>query len=582
MAEVTVPAGVKWRRAACWVTAALVGLVSWLLRFNDPGGSFAGMTDDHFFYVVRGWQILFGDLPVRDFVDQGAPLYYYIAAAVQWLGGRGTFSEIAFSVTILAVGAGLTFWLAAEAAGSIAAGLIGAALQVFLEPRFYNYPKILAYAFAIPAIWRFADRPTAYRRTAVALIAAIAFLLRHDHGVFVAGAMGLMLLFVPAMPVRERIRHALLFGATVLVLLAPYALFVEVNGGVASYLRQAAAWAERDRTREPVGWPGLFDNPDGVSEAARQSTGLVHAVAVLRDNRIAWMFYTELTAPVAALVVLALVRCGARPDWPNATAKLAMVAVLAEVLNAGFLRSPLEGRLADPSVPHAILVAWLCATAVRLITRPRAVVSARLDRVVPVAATAGVVIAMAVVGVYGTALTGNMYDRLDKATLVEGPGAAVRKALYMAGVYRTYWPLERWAKPDMSGPIRLAFYLRECTRPTDRVLLQYYMPQAFALADRAFAGGHADLRPGFFRTDEAQQLTIARLQRQSVPLVILETGDALENFRKSFPLITAYLDRRYDLVGDRALDERYAIHVLASRSIVPVRRYERLDLPCFR
>ncbi len=67
------------------IGACSVGIfvASWLFRFNDPGGSFAGLTDDHFFYVVRGWQILFGDLPVRDFVDHGAPLYYYVSAAVQ-------------------------------------------------------------------------------------------------------------------------------------------------------------------------------------------------------------------------------------------------------------------------------------------------------------------------------------------------------------------------------------------------------------------------------------------------------------------------------------------------------------------
>src|SRR5690606_33068946 len=65
-------------------TIAIAGLVfgfSWLLRFNDPSGAFAGLTDDHFFYVVRGWQILFGELPVRDFVDHGAPGYFYVSAA---------------------------------------------------------------------------------------------------------------------------------------------------------------------------------------------------------------------------------------------------------------------------------------------------------------------------------------------------------------------------------------------------------------------------------------------------------------------------------------------------------------------
>jgi hypothetical protein len=60
-----------------------VFVFSWVYRFNDPGGAFAGLTDDHFFYVVRGWQILFGELPVRDFADHGAPLYFYVAWLVQ-------------------------------------------------------------------------------------------------------------------------------------------------------------------------------------------------------------------------------------------------------------------------------------------------------------------------------------------------------------------------------------------------------------------------------------------------------------------------------------------------------------------
>jgi hypothetical protein len=59
--------------------AALAGLLfveSWFLYFHNWQGSFAGLTDDHYFYLVRGWQILYGDLPVRDFVDHGAPLFY--------------------------------------------------------------------------------------------------------------------------------------------------------------------------------------------------------------------------------------------------------------------------------------------------------------------------------------------------------------------------------------------------------------------------------------------------------------------------------------------------------------------------
>ena len=58
-----------------------------------------------------------------------------------------------------------------------------------------------------------------------------------------------------------------------------------------------------------------------------------------------------------------------RPTWPNAAPKIAVVAALAVMLNAGFLRVPLTARLADPSVPHAVLLAWLCVAVVRLLWR---------------------------------------------------------------------------------------------------------------------------------------------------------------------------------------------------------------------
>ncbi len=117
------------RRVIVWAVAVGIFTFTWLLRFNDPGGSFAGLTDDHFFYLARGWQILFGDLPVRDFVDHGAPLYYYLGAAVQLIFGRGTLSEVAFSVTMLSLCAALAFWLAAEASGWIALGVAGHVLS---------------------------------------------------------------------------------------------------------------------------------------------------------------------------------------------------------------------------------------------------------------------------------------------------------------------------------------------------------------------------------------------------------------------------------------------------------------------
>ena len=325
-------------RYAILVTLSVgIFIASWLFRFNDPGGSFAGLTDDHFFYVVRGWQILFGDIPVRDFVDHGAPLYYYIAAAVQVLFGRGTLSELAFSTTVLSASAVITFLLATRASGSIIAGLAACLLHVWLGPRFYNYPKVLIYALAIPLLWRFADRPSALLRVGLAVLTVIAFLFRHDHGAFVGLATTVLMLSIGELRFADRVRHLVIYGLLVLVLVAPYVVFIQINGGVVSYFRQASAWAERDRAREPVVWPGLFDNPDGVSDEAKAGS----LVARVRDNGAAWVYYSEILLPFFTLFVLAASRDGFRPEWPHAREKLAMVAVLGAALDAGFLRSPL-------------------------------------------------------------------------------------------------------------------------------------------------------------------------------------------------------------------------------------------------
>ena len=151
-------------RAALLLASAAVFAFAWLLRYNDPEGEYAGLTDDHYFYLVRGWQMLFGELPDRDYVDPGAPLTLLLSAAMQvWLG-RGVWAEHIFGVTALAVAAAATCAVAAYAARSITLGILAALFEIALFPRLYNYPKVLVYAVAIPAIWAWAAQPRPARR----------------------------------------------------------------------------------------------------------------------------------------------------------------------------------------------------------------------------------------------------------------------------------------------------------------------------------------------------------------------------------------------------------------------------------
>jgi hypothetical protein len=567
----------RLRNAILVALSVAVFIASWLFRFNDPGGSFAGLTDDHFFYVVRGWQILFGDIPVRDFVDHGAPLYYYVAAAVQGIFGRGTLSELAFSTTVLSASAVITFLIATRASGSILAGLAACLLQVWLGPRFYNYPKVLVYAAAIPLLWRYADRPGTQLRVWLAVLTVIAFLLRHDHGVFVGIAATVVMLSIRELRLAERVRHLAIYGLLVLALVAPYLLFIQINGGLLSYFEQASAWAERDRARESVVWPGLFDNPDGESDEAKAGS----LVANVRDNGAAWVYYTEILLPFFALLVLAASRDAFRPEWPHAREKLAMVAVLGAVLDAGFLRSPLEARLADPSVPLVILIAWLMVALPRMLRSDVSLQPSWLRARVPLR-IAVTVVGSSIAVLFIVLVQGDLYRRLDKASMTERFGKAFERADTISKQLRQDWDLGLWAaRPERPDLITLSLYINACTTPTDRVLVQEYLPQVLAIARRAFAGGHADLRPGFFESEDAQRLTVERLRQRSVPIILLDTEDSLRSFYRSFPIVTAYIDQEYRQAGTHTFDDRFGLTLYVKKDRTPTGTYDALGWPCF-
>jgi hypothetical protein len=272
---------------------------------------------------------------------------------------------------------------------------------------------------------------------------------------------------------------------------APYFVFIQVNGGLISYFRQASAWAERDRAREPIVWPGLFDYPDGESDEAKAGS----LVAKVRDNAEAWVYYTEILLPFFALFVLAVSRDGFRPDWPHAREKLAMVAVLGAALDAGFLRSPLEARLADPSVPLVILAAWLLVALPRLLISDASLQPAWLRVRVPLKAiTALIGVLMVLLFVF--LIKGDLYRRLDKASMTDRFGKPFERVGVIAKQLHMDWDLGLWAaRPERPDLITLSLYINACTTPDDRVLVQSYLPQVLAIARRAFGGGHADLRP---------------------------------------------------------------------------------------
>jgi hypothetical protein len=99
-------------------------------------------------------------------------------------------------------------------------------------------------------------------------------------------------------------------------------------------------------------------------------------------------------------------------------------------------------------------------------------------------------------------------------------------------------------------------YLRECTRPTDHVLITGDNPlHASYFSQRPIAGGQINWHHGWLADPVHQRLSLQLLQRQEVP-VVLSLGAPVMADLASYPAIKAYVQERYrevDGTGGRLL-----------------------------
>jgi hypothetical protein len=137
-------------------------------------------------------------------------------------------------------------------------------------------------------------------------------------------------------------------------------------------------------------------------------------------------------------------------------------------------------------------------------------------------------------------------------------------------------PLNNW-EVDAPGSPAVARYLSECTGPGDRVLVTWFAPQIVFYAERGPAGGQVYLHPGWYASAMDQQLTIDRLGRQRVPIV-LEDLDA--DYHVYFSAVYDYVLQHYKEAPPTS-DAITGVRVLVDQRMTPTGSYERLGLPCY-
>jgi hypothetical protein len=130
--------------------------------------------------------------------------------------------------------------------------------------------------------------------------------------------------------------------------------------------------------------------------------------------------------------------------------------------------------------------------------------------------------------------------------------------------------------------LRIAAYVRACTRPDDRLFVLGVYPELYYFADRPFAGGHAWLLPFYYSGAADERRIVSRLEQARVPIVVTEARSRYdEEYRGVFEQIDAYLRARYTEAGDIDVGGSLPLRALVRVDLAASGRYEPLGLPCF-
>jgi hypothetical protein len=287
-----------------------------------------------------------------------------------------------------------------------------------------------------------------------------------------------------------------------------------------------------------------------------------------RQNALAWLYYVFLLTPIVSTVVLtAGVRRGRIGHVEMAFAGAATVLTL--IAFQKLVRGSPDSRLGDVTGLVCVIAAWTVAKWPGIFATGRR----GPNWMATFAATT-----LWVVTVWAAGIDASLPRRLSSTGILGGPSGVVEQVFLMGEGLRRR-PIESW--DYQAGLGALSRYALACTVPTDRLLVTWFAPHVFFFAERPFAGGQVYLHPGWHASEADQRLTIDRLRRQRVPLVLSHAAFQAR-FEHSFPLVHDYVMKRYRLARESTFGGVSTYSVLVDSRITPTGRFEPLDLPCYR
>jgi hypothetical protein len=557
--QATAPSWWRWGRIALAVCAALgVGAAAFAYRFNTLGGTLGGFDNDHFAHLMRAEMLLRGQQPLRDFADaelRGAwpALSYAVPAWAQQIGGRTLLAEAYLTVGAIALAHAMVFLLALDLSKRWSIAFLAAAVAVATTPKLYNYPKVLMLALGALALRAVASNPSTPRLGLAAVVTAAATLFRHDYGVYVAGGIVAALLAraTPGWPAVARTVGV--YAALSTICLLPSALWIQVYEGIPTYLSNALATSALETTRTelrlpPFEWSGVLT----------------------RDGLLVATYYAFWSVLVAAAATLMARMIGTTtPLRPAERGTAIGLLAMAALVNTFFLRANLDQRFGDAIIPVALLAAWTAGAASGW--------SAGALRT-----SAVVVPAVLLLYMFSAAYVFSETRReLDTSGLSDSWGEVTRRYQAVRAELSRLPPVV-WSDSDAVGTLGAARYVAECTAPDDYLLVAGHYQEIPVFARRRFAAGQPTVSLSFYTSESDQRRALARLEGQSVPIVLADAEEFEEGFVSDYPLLAQHLADAYRETGTIAVDDEPRFRVFVDAHRQPTGVDPHLGLPCFR
>jgi hypothetical protein len=574
------------------------------------------LFDTNFVFLSEAVSLLAGDHPYRDFFESGTPAAKYLSAASQWVVGYRLIGEFALQWLFITAGVLLSVHLGLQASRSRLASVAGLALTLVLlsyTPT-YHYTKLFVFPLALWCGWAYLDRPGVRRSVLLGCVTAAGFLIRHDYVMYIAFLSVISILLACAsMPVRAglalAVRHASAYALAAAVVVAPWAIVVQMNEGLVEYTRSRTQMYESPRglvysallninplrdlaAHPPPPTPGVVAfvwNPTRADETLQRDLEQRYRLTRLseRDEQGRLQYAAANVFDTRLLELDPYINDGKGFEWDrlqeirwhlpqrdNALAWLMHVMLLIPLLlliAGGVSHWRVRARAAPEGMDARRLIlagAFLVVIDSSLFRQPSYFVTVApltlalggrfLARGHIVGRSAAIVVLL--LSAYAAVVWTREAPMFRPSRLGSSMSETFTQLLASPPVLDTPW----------------FRYLHDCTAPGDRLIVTGSTPfDVTYYAQRPMAGGHQLWHRGW-RSDPAHEAeSLALLSRQRVPFAFSTSDPVLDDFRQ-YPRIREYLVNNFSEV------DGYDGRLLVNTTLQPVRGFGPMSLRCFQ